>query len=78
MKRRRLLGNEPQTLAARGRNAAFTPLRFTISVKVLVFPADAVLNTQTPNKLHSAIRNECSELVRFRLADKKCLELPQE
>jgi len=38
---------------------------------------ECMFNTQVPNKLVSAIRNECSELVCFRLADDLCLELPR-
>jgi len=37
-----------------------------------------VLNTQLPNKLHLALRNECSELVCFRLQDSAVLEFPVE
>jgi hypothetical protein len=37
---------------------------------------ECLFNTQTPNLLHSTIRNECSELVCFRLSDQKCLEMP--
>jgi hypothetical protein len=37
-----------------------------------------LFNTQTPNLLHSTIRNECSELVCFRLSDKNCLAMPDE
>lgn len=35
-----------------------------------------IFNTQTPNLLHGTIRNECSELVCFRLSDGNCLEMP--
>jgi hypothetical protein len=35
-----------------------------------------LFNTQTPNLLHGTIRNECSELVCFRLSDGNCLEMP--
>lgn len=34
--------------------------------------------TQTPHLLHAAIRNECSELVCFRLGDARCLEMPRD
>lgn len=37
-----------------------------------------VFNTQLPNKLHLSLRNECSELVCFRLQDSSVLEFPQE
>jgi hypothetical protein len=37
-----------------------------------------MFNTQTPHLLHAAIRNECSELVCFRLGDPRCLEMPRD
>lgn len=37
-----------------------------------------VFNTQLPNKLHLSLRNECSELVCFRLQDSTVLEFPVE
>lgn len=37
-----------------------------------------VFNTQLPNKLHLSLRNECSELVCFRLQDSAVLEFPAE
>lgn len=39
---------------------------------------DCLFNTQTPHLLHAAIRNECSELVCFRLGDPRCLEMPRD
>lgn len=36
-----------------------------------------LFNTQTPHLLHASIRNECSELVCFRLGDPLCLEMPK-
>lgn len=37
-----------------------------------------VFNTQLPNKLHLALRGECSELVCFRLQDATVLDWPVE
>jgi hypothetical protein len=37
-----------------------------------------IFNTQLPNKLHLALRNECSELVCFRLQDSAVLDYPLE
>jgi len=36
-----------------------------------------LFNTQTPNLLHSTIRNECSEMVCFRMGDDTVLEVPR-
>jgi len=39
---------------------------------------ECFFNTQTPHLLHATIRNECSELVCFRLGDPRCLEMPRD
>lgn len=60
-----------------------TPRRHPVELEACVRSGrkrglECLFNTQTPNLLHATIRNECSELVCFRLGDENCLAVPKE